>query len=151
MSQGPPHLAANLAITSTSELMQLPGVSFEVYQTLKPHIAALLSSVRTINVCMVDGYVLDALYALNEKESGHVEYSQLSADDMTERRADGCFPRRSSIAAGTPAMQAMTAERTSWFQLQTVVSVGSAQFDLYSLINRSGRQSRAIARSLGTD
>ena len=48
-------------------------------------------------------------------------------------------------------MQAMTAERTSWFQLQTVVTVGSAQFDLYSLINRSGRQARAVVRSLGTD
>lgn len=151
MSQGPPHLTANLAMTSTSELMQLPGVSREVYLALKPHIAALPPSVRTINVCMADGFVLDALYALNEKQAGHVEYSALSPEELQKRRDSECFPRRSSLSAGVPAIQAMTAERTSWFQLRTVVSVGSAQFDLYSLINRSGRQARAVARSLGTD
>lgn len=151
MSQDIPHLTANLAMTSTSELMQMPDITPEVYRTLKPHIAALPPSVRTINVCMAQGHVLDALYALNEKESGHVEYSLLSAEDLDERRTGGCFPRRTSLSTGVPAMQAMTAERSSWFQLRTVVSVGSARFDLYSLINRSGRQARAIARSLGTD
>ena len=151
MSQSPPHLTGNLAMTSTSELMQLPGITREVYLALKPHVAALPPSVRTINVCMADGYVLDALYALNEKEAGHVEYSLLSAEELLDRRDGDCFPKRSALSAGTPAIQAMTTDRSSWFQLQTVVSVGSAQFDLYSLINRSGRQARAIVRSLGTE
>ena len=151
MSQGPPHLTANLAMTSTSELMQLPGISQDVYLALKPHVSALPPSVRTINVCMADGYVLDALYALNEKESGHVEYSALSDEELADRREGDCFPRRTALGTGVPAIQAMTTERSSWFRLQTVVSVGSAQFDLYSLINRSGRQARAVTRSLGTE
>ncbi len=151
MSQSPPHLTANLAMTSTSELMQLPGITREAYLALKPHVATLPPSVRTINVCMADGYVLDALYALNEKEAGHVEYSLMSAEELQERRTGDCFPRRNALSAGTPAIQAITTDRSSWFQLQTVVSVGSAQFDLYSLINRSGRQARAVTRSLGTD
>jgi general secretion pathway protein K len=151
MSQSVPHLTANIAVTSISELMQLPGFTREVYAALQGSITALPPSVRTINVCMANGYVLDALYALNEKESGHVEYSALSDEDLAERREGDCFPKRSSLTAGAPRMQAMTTERTSWFQLQTVVTVGSAQFGLYSLINRTGRQARAIMRSLGTE
>jgi len=151
MSQGPPHLTANLAMTSISELMQLPGMTHDVYVILKPHVTALPPSVRTINVCMADGVVLDALYALKEDDKGHVEYSMLTADELYQRRDGDCFPRRTSLAAGAPAIQTMTTERSSWFQLQTWVRVGSAQFDLYSLMYRSGRQARAVARSLGTE
>ena len=35
MSQDPPHLTANLAVTSTSELMQLPGFTREIYLKLQ--------------------------------------------------------------------------------------------------------------------
>ena len=151
LSQDPPHLTANLAITSTSELMQIPGVTREVYRKLAPHIAALPPTVRTINVCMADGFVLDALYALNPSQPGHVEYSLLSDQDLAKQRTGDCFPRRTAIAAGAPLMQAATTERTNWFQLQTWVRIGSAEFDLYSLMYRQGRQARAVLRSLGTD
>ena len=53
---------------------------------LKPHIAALPPSVRTINVCMADGVVLDALYALNPDQTGHVEYSLLTTDQLAKQR-----------------------------------------------------------------
>jgi hypothetical protein len=45
----------------------------------------------------------------------------------------------------------MISERTNWFRLQTLVRVGTAQFDLYSLMYRTGRQARAVTRSLGTE
>jgi general secretion pathway protein K len=151
MSQDPPHLAADLAVTSISELMQIPGMTRDIFLKLKPHIAALPPSVRQINVCMADGFVLDALYALNENEQSHVEYSLLSAEQLAQQRSGDCFPRRAALAAGAPTMQAMTSERTNWFQLQTWVRIGTAEFDLYSLIYRQGRQARAVMRSLGTD
>lgn len=151
ISEAPPHLTANLPMTSTTELMQLPGMTREIYLQLKPHITALPPSVRTINVCMADGYVLDALYALDPDEAGHTEYSELTVEQLAQQREGDCFPRRAQLAAGVPAMQAMTTERTNWFQLRTIVHVGTAQFDLYSLINRSGRQARAVARTLGTE
>jgi general secretion pathway protein K len=151
MSQSPAHLTGNLAMSSISELMQLPGITREVYLRLKPHVTALPPSVRTINVCMADGFVLDALYALNPKETGHTEYSLLSAEQLNKQRTGDCYPRRTALAAGAPAMQAMTTERTSWFQLHTLVSIGGAQFDLYSLMTRTGRQARAVARSMGTE
>lgn len=151
ISQSPPHLTANLAITSISELRQLPGLSAEDFTTLQDSITALPPSVRTINVCMANGYVLDALYVLDEDEAQHVEYSALTSDELAERREGDCFPRRNVLTQGVPAMQTMTTERTSWFQLRTLVRVGSAEFGLYSLINRSGRQARAVARTLGAE
>jgi general secretion pathway protein K len=151
-SEMPPHLTANFAVTSTSELLQLPGMTPEVYAKLKPHISALPPSVRTINVCMADGYVLDALYALDANDPSHVEYSALPLEEIKKlRSSDECYPRRATLIADVPTMTSMISERTNWFRLQTLVRVGTAQFDLYSLMYRTGRQARAVARSLGTE
>lgn len=150
-SQSPPHRTGNLPITSVSELMQIPGFTREMYLTLLPHVTALPPSVRTINVCMADGIVLDALFAANPNEQGHTEYSLLSQEEFDDRRATDCYPRRTALAGSSQPMLALTAERTNWFRLQTLVRVGTAQFDLYSLIQRSGRQARAVMRSFSTE
>lgn len=151
MSQTPPHLVGNGPMTSTSELMQLPGFTQEMFRALAPHVAVLPPSVRTINTCFADGYVLDALYAVHPTDKAHVEYSALTAEEMTDRRDGECFPRRTSLGTDAPLMLAMTGERTSWFCLQTRVLVGTAQFDLYSLMYRSGTQARAVMRGFGMD
>ena len=78
-------------------------------------------------------------------------FKALSDEQLSQQRSGECFPRRAALAAGSPAMQAMTSERTNWFQLQTWVRIGTAEFDLYSLMYRQGRQARAVMRSLGTD
>jgi general secretion pathway protein K len=150
-SQAPPHRTGNLPITSVSELMQIPGFTREMYLTLLPHVTALPPSVRTINVCMADGIVLDALFAANPNAQGHTEYSLLSEEEFADRRATECYPRRTALAGTSQPMLALTAERTSWFRLQTLVRVGTAQFDLYSLIQRNGRQARAVMRSFSTE
>jgi general secretion pathway protein K len=152
LSQTPPHRTGNLGITSLSELMQLPGLTPGMYETLKQHVTALPASVRSINVCMADGIVLDALFALHEDDQMHQEYSTLSAEELAERRQGDCYPQRSVLTSGQPAMAAMAAERSSWFVLQTWVSIGTSQFALYSLMQREGAgQVRTITRSLGTE
>lgn len=152
LAQRPPHRTANTSITSTSELLQLPGFTGEMYRRLQPHVTALPASARTINVCMAGGLVLDALYALHANDQKHVEYSTLTAEELAERRTGGCYPQRSALASGQPAMQQMSAERSSWFMLETWVSVGTAQFALYSLMQRDGGgQVRAVLRSLGSE
>lgn len=152
LAQTPPHRAANLAITSVSELMQMPGFTREMYDRLLPHITALPASVRTINVCTADGVVLDALFALHATDTRHEEYSTLTADELAERRTGACYPSRNTLAAGQPGMQQMTVERSNWFRLQTWVNVGSAQFALYSLLQRDGSgRVRAVSRSLGSE
>jgi general secretion pathway protein K len=150
-SQLPPHRTGNLPITSVTELMQIPGFTRELYLKLLPHVTALPPSVRTINVCMADGIVLDALFAANPSTQGTTEYSALSQEEFDERRASECYPRRTAIAGNSQALLALTSERTSWFRLETLVRVGTAQFDLYSLIYRSGGQARAVMRSFSTE
>jgi general secretion pathway protein K len=151
LAQTPPHRAGNLTITSVSELQQLPGFTGEMFTRLEPYITTLPPSARTINVCMASGLMLDALFALHESDQQHVEYSTLTDEELAERRSGGCYPQRSVFASGQQAMQQMTAERSSWFRLETWVTVGTTQFALYSLMQReSGGQVRAVARSMGT-
>lgn len=152
LAQTPPHRAGNLAITSLSELQQMPGFTREMYDLIAPHVTALPAGVRAVNVCTADGVVLDALFAVHESDQQHVEYSTLTAEEMDERRNAGCYPQRSVLTAGQQAMQQMTAERSNWFRLTTWVNIGSAQFALYSLMQRDGSgRVRAVARSLGSE
>jgi general secretion pathway protein K len=152
LSQTPPHRAANLGVTSVSEMLQLPGFGGDMYRALWPHVTALPASARTINVCTASGIVLDAVFALHETDVQHVEYSTLTDEEMLERRADSCYPQRSAITSGQPDMQQLTSERSSWFWLESWVTVGTAQFALYSLLQREGsNQVRAIARSVGSE
>lgn len=152
LSRQPPHRAGNLPLTSISELLQLPGFTRELYERLAPHVTALPPSASTVNVCMADGVVLDALYALSQTNPVHVEYSLLTPEQLAERRRSGCFPQRSVLTANEPDMQARTAERTAWLRLRTWIRIGTAQFALYSLLHRDGSgQVRPVARSFGTE
>lgn len=152
LAQTPPHRAANIGITSTSELLQLPGFTGDMYRELWPHVTTLPASARTINVCTASGVVLDAVFALHDTDQKHVEYSTLTAEELAERRAENCYPRRTAITSGQQDMQQITSERSSWFWLESWVSVGTSQFALYSLLQRDGsNQVRAIARSLGSE
>lgn len=153
VSRTPPHRTANLAITTASELLQLPCITAEAYEQIRPHVVALPASVRTVNVCMADGFVLDALYAAHTSDIQHVEYSTLKPEEMEERRAgSGCYPQRGVLTQGQQAMQQLTTERSSWFMLETWINVGTAQFALYSLMQRdAGGQVRTVTRSLGSE
>lgn len=151
LSQEPQHRTANLPLTSVSELMQLPGFTHEMYLKLAPHVTALPPSARTINVCTADGYVLDALYAVSARDPTHVEFSAMPPEELAQQRTRACFPRRSVLTAQDDALGAITAETTKWFRLQSWIRIGTAEFALYSLMYREGRQVRPVARSLGTE
>ncbi len=152
LSQTVPHRAANLPITSVSELMQLPGFSRDHYLKLLPHVSALPSSVRTINVCLATGYVLDALAAVSDRNTNAIEYSRLSDEDWQRNRAADCFPRASVLGANEARVQALIGEQSAWFQLRSWARIGTTELALYSLIYRDANgQVRPIVRSFGTD
>jgi general secretion pathway protein K len=151
LSQPVPHRSPNMHLTSITELQQMPGFTREMFLKLQPHVAALPASARTINVCTADGIVLDALFALHESDSRHVEYSNLTAEELAERRQGDCYPRRADLAVGQDAMQEMTAERSNWFRLETWVTIGSARFALYSLMQRDGGRVQAVMRGMGSE
>lgn len=151
LAQPVPHRAPNMPLTSLTELQQMPGFTRGMYAKLQPHVAVLPASARTINVCTAGGIVLDALFALHESDSRHVEYSNLTEEELAERRTGECYPRRTTLASGQQAMLQMTAERSNWFRLETWVTIGSAQFALYSLIQRDGGRVQAVTRSMGSE
>jgi hypothetical protein len=92
------------------------------------------------------------LYALSESSPGHTEFSLLTVEELADRRRQGCFPRRAVLTANEQAMQAMAIERSYWFRLHTWVRIGTAQFALYSLLNRdNGNQVRPYGRNFGTE
>jgi general secretion pathway protein K len=152
LSQTPPHRTGNLLLTSVSELQQLPGFTREMYLKLLPHVTVLPPDVQKINVCAADGVVLDALFALSATNSNYLQYSRLTPEDLARSRQNGCFPRKSVIGATEPAIAAHIDERSSYFRLHTWLSIGTAQFALYSLMYRDGAgKVRPILRTMGTE
>jgi general secretion pathway protein K len=88
LGQTPPYLAANRYITSTTELMALPGFDRQHYNLIAPFVAALPHGTR-LNICTAPGTVLDAYIG-----PGHQEYGGAESDNLTKNRASagGCFP-----------------------------------------------------------
>jgi len=152
LSQQPPYRAANLPITSVSELQQLPGFDQKMYLRLLPHVTALPPDARTINVCTADGVVLDALNALSKANPNNLEYSRLKPEELERNRQNGCFPQASVLGGSEPDIKARIGERSSYFRLHTWIRIGTAQFALYSLMYRDGAgHARPILRTMGTE
>jgi general secretion pathway protein K len=145
-----PHLTGNLLINSTSELMQIPNFTQAIYRKLAPHISALPPTADRVNVCLADGIVLDALFAVATGRPGYVEHSERTREDMDKLREGGCFPRRADLVALDQKLGRLTAERTSYFRLETSIRIGTSEFTLYSLMYRDARgKARAVARTFG--
>jgi general secretion pathway protein K len=156
--QSPPYRAANRAITSTSELLALPGFGQQRYRVLQPYVSALPAVGSQygsrINVCTAPGIVLDSL----------AEGMQFSKDpkQLAANREKGCFPMKSDVEAAIasggadPQIQAAIAdtlqESSTYFRVTTRVSIGTTQFTLYSLMERNTAGfARTVLRSFGTE
>lgn len=134
LGQNPPYLAANQYITSTTELLALPGFGRENYQKIAPFIAALPPG-TTLNICTARGRVLDAF-----TPAGLSEWEDEAALAKNRAGAPGCFPdsttyrRTFGSEQGTSFNASLFAETSSYFRLSSLVTIGSAEFNLYSLL-----------------
>jgi general secretion pathway protein K len=148
ISQVPPYRTANGPITTTSELMALPGFTLEDYARIRPHVAALPVGSR-INVCTATPLVLAALV------NGGTDFGD--AEALARNRQEGCFPTLEDLKATLGAdqfqvLQDSVAETTNWFRLLTTVSIGTSQLTLYSLLERNNAGGvRTVLRSIGTE
>jgi general secretion pathway protein K len=162
MGQTPPYRTPNRYITSTTELLALPGFGRDRYLKLAPYVAALPYG-TTINVCSAPGPVLDAFLG-----AGHTEFGA-NPEQLAQTRANttGCFPTLANYQAafdpkvwsGTAGAAASTitgigastgspvgtsgtssglsqkfSETSSYFRLASFITIGSAEFNLYSLL-----------------
>jgi general secretion pathway protein K len=148
-SQTPPYRAANGPITSVSELLALPEFGLERYQRLRPYVAALPIGTK-INVCTAPGLVIDAL------SDGTKEFG-VDPEGLGRQREDRCFPTVDDLRAafGEDAYQRVAnrvSEASSYFRVTAVISIGSTELNLYSLLHRDASGlARPVMRSLGTD
>ncbi len=155
--QSPAYLTPNMPITRTSELMSLVGMTQAEYLKLEPYIAALPIDSK-LNVCTARDYVLDAL-------NGTI--TQYSNDPVTlaNNRKNGCFPTindvKTSFGQDTQFKLLLQdnadylAENTSYFRANILVTIGTTELALYSVLNRTSTgnnaKTRVIQRSFGTN
>jgi len=134
MGQNPPYLAANEYITSTTELLALPGFGRDNYQKLAPYISALPPSTK-LNICTARGKVLDAF-----NPSGSTEWEDEPTLAKNRAGAPGCFPTSADYSksfgssTGTSFDSSRFVQTSSFFRLSSLVTIGSAEFNLYSLL-----------------
>jgi general secretion pathway protein K len=151
LSQMPPYRAANMAITSASEILALPGFGRDRYLKLAPYITALPQG-TPVNICTAHKEVLNAL-----GPSGTANFT----DDQSlakSRQDNGCFPTQKDFLPlltdqnTKNTATTMVATQSSYFTLTSIVTIGSTQFALYSLLYQGGDQRvRTIQRSFTAD
>jgi general secretion pathway protein K len=134
MGQQPPYRTPNMYITSTTEILALPGFGRDRYKKLAPYIVALPIDAK-INICTAPGPVLDAFIP------GRVEFGQ-DADALLKNRenAAACFPTQAEYQQSFESpqqysqAQSMFAQTSSYFRLTSFVTIDTAEFNLYSLL-----------------
>jgi len=148
LGQDPPYRAANGPVTTITEMMALPGMTLEEFLRIRPFVAALPAGSK-MNVCTAAAPVLAALAA------GGSDFGD--AEALAGNRRDGCFPTIADLQATLSeaefqSLQPAIAETSNWFRALTVVSIGTSELTLYSLIERnSAGGSRTVLRSTGTE
>jgi general secretion pathway protein K len=136
LGQTPPYLTANQYLTSTTELLALPGFGRENYRKLAPYITALPPETgATLNICSASGVVLDAVKGTSRDFSSDPE-----ALDKNRATTPGCFPDKTSyknagIEADAQAFVNQYVGTTSqYFRLTSLITIGTTEFNLYSLL-----------------
>src|SRR5690606_5826823 len=101
---------------------------------LKPHVAALPVGTRRINICTATPEVLASI------GEGITDFGD--TDALARNREDGCFPTVDDLRATLDDEQfqlvaASVAQTSNWFRATSIVSIGTSQLTLYSLLERN--------------
>jgi general secretion pathway protein K len=154
LGQNPPYLAANRYLTSTSELLAIPGFTHEMFAKLAPYISALPPP-TTLNVCTASAYVLDA-FATQSTFTG----DQGVGLAKNRETAPGCFPELTSYTSqnlDANDLQLAGSKRfgttSQYFRLNSLVTIGTSEFNLYSLLymESPGYYIHPVQRSFSPD
>src|SRR5665213_108698 len=146
-SQDPPYRTPNMLVTSSTELLALPGFGRDRYLKIAPYVTALPQGTK-INICSASGFLLDAMI------EGRTEFGSDPKKLATERQT-ACFPKLTDYVAsfggdtsGFSKISQRIQQNSQYFRLTSIVSIGTAQFTLYSLMLRDPSGSvRPIMRS----
>jgi len=150
----PPYRTPNIYISSVSELLALPEFGRDRYLRLLPYVTALPPD-ATINVCSASGILLDTLV-----EKSHQEFSIIDPKQFAQNRESQCFPTKQlyqtsfggNMTRWNDQVSYRVGQTSQYFRLTSIVTIGTADFALYSLLQRepSGRV-RVLMRSFTPD
>ena len=141
-ARNPPYRAANLSITSATELLSIGDMDAASFRILAPYVTALPNG-TALNVNTASGPVLRSL---SEQISDNV------AENLVGERGDEGFE---DLAAFTdlvePEVMQSLELSSSFFRLTADVSIGSTRFTMYSLLERNGGQSLPVMRTFNSE
>jgi general secretion pathway protein K len=152
-AQDPPYRTPNIFISSVSELLALPGFGRDRYLKILPFVTALPRD-ATINVCSASGVLLDTLVG-----DSHREFS-LDLKVLTKNRESQCFPSIQVYPASFGSdmdrwqnkVRYRVSQTSTYFRLTSIVTIGTADFALYSLLQREPTgQVKVLMRSFTPD
>lgn len=147
--QNPPYRTGNFPMLSGSELLNLPGFGADRYRKIAPYVTALPAADTKINICTAPAPVLESLADNLRGEFGTPEV-------LANARKQGCFPDQKTLQAIIGAKNWSSVQnyqdiKTNYFRLTTLVTLGTSEFTLYSLLANSGTgKYTPILRSFGT-
>lgn len=140
----PPYRAANVMITSPSELMAVTGFDQETYALLAPYVTALPAGTR-LNVNTASNVLLASL-------SDDIDLSL--ADSLIDERSGGGFTdAETTFADLIPEEMFATIDVVSeHFLLTATVAIGTTQMTMRSVLQRDNSGiTRALFRSFGVE
>ena len=143
LSQIPGYRTPNMPVTSVTELMSLPDMDKEGFDTLRPYVTALPRG-TPINVNTASAPVLASVSE---------DFSLSDATRVTEDRPEEGYEDLTELEEILPADRAVALGVSSrYFRLRVRVNIGSVDFAMYSLLERQGAGAiRPLLRSYGTD
>lgn len=143
LSQDPPYRPPNSLITSISEVMALTGMDLDTFRELAPYVCALPSG-TAINVNTAS---VPVLMSLSE------DVTSSEATRIIEDRPEDGYEAISDLEGTLPGdVDIPLTVSSSYFRLGVKVNIGSAEVNMYSLLEREGSSSvRTLLRSLGTE
>ncbi len=145
----PPHRAANRPMASVSELLQVQGMTPELFTALKPYVCVLPRIGSAINVNTAPAAVLMSL-------SPNIDRNALQRFLETRKAKPA---KSTGEVAGTAAEAFLPADvkldtvdvRSAFFELQAEVFIGSGRLALYSVYSRPTGGSNPIVIAHATD
>jgi general secretion pathway protein K len=151
LGMDPPYRAANRPMSSVSELLAVKGVTPELFTALKPYVSALPITTAMLNLNTAPEAVLMSL-------SANIDRAALQRFLETRKAKPA---KTYSDVSGTSPQSFLPADvkqntvdfKTSYFELQAEVFIGSGRLALYSVYSRpaGGGNPVVIAHSTDSD
>ena len=148
--QTPSYRAANRPMRSVSELMAVAHVTPEVYEALRPWVAALPDSASTVNILTAPSIVLRTINADNNLQPlaeadglALVTYREEESFESVEDFLKHPVFEGKTVTKVMPRL----GQSSSYFMLSSEAKVADRKLRLYSVLERKGRSIVAITRT----